>query len=155
MTTISAQRLQELLERWPVARLATSGATGPHIVPIVFCLDNNALFSPVDGKAKSSPELQRLKNVQRNPRCSVLLDHYNEDWQQLWWVRLDAEAQICQPQQNHLDRLVGLLKSKYPQYQQTPVTQGRPTFLRLEWTSLSSWAQSEFTHARTHLPNAI
>lgn len=144
-TVIPNELLLELLQEWPVARLATWGKLSPHIVPIVFCLDGNALFSPVDGKAKSSTALQRLANVADNPHCSVLLDRYSDDWQQLWWVRLDGKAQVCHPQGAQLTGLVDLLEHKYPQYRKTAVTQGPPTFLRLQWDSVASWAQREFT----------
>ena len=49
-----------LLERWPVARLATLGEDGaPHLVPIVFAAHNARLWSAVDGKPKSQRPLVR------------------------------------------------------------------------------------------------
>ena len=153
-STISDELLAELLGQWPVGRLATWGASGPHIVPIVFCPDGDALVSPVDGKAKSSTALQRLHNVSKNPRCSLLLDRYSEDWQQLWWVRLDGTAHVEHPEPPTLTRWVDGLARKYPQYEQTPVTRGQPTFLRLQWDSVASWAQEEFTSSAIRPHNA-
>src|SRR5205807_10199664 len=76
-----------------VARLATVNADGaPHLVPFCFALDGDVLYSAVDAKPKKTQRLQRLQNAAREPRVSVLVDHYEEDWARLWWVRLDGQA---------------------------------------------------------------
>ena len=88
---IDDAQLAQILRRWPVARLATSDAAGlPHVVPVVFCLREDTIYSPIDGKPKASTRLRRLKNLEDNPSASLLLDHYDSDWQRLWWIRLDA-----------------------------------------------------------------
>jgi PPOX class probable F420-dependent enzyme len=100
----------------PVARLATVTSDGrPHVVPIVFALDGEVVYTAVDGKPKSSARLQRLANIEANPRVSILVDHYADDWSQLWWVRADGVATVVSdgPQ---FERGVELLRAKYPQY---------------------------------------
>jgi PPOX class probable F420-dependent enzyme len=78
-----------------VARLATVTAEGrPHLVPIVFALDGDVLYSAVDRKPKSSTALRRLANVAANPAVSLLADFYDEDWRRLWWVRADGTARV-------------------------------------------------------------
>src|ERR1700674_1600814 len=78
-----------------VARLATVGADGqPHIVPISFALDEQTLYFAVDSKPKRTTNLKRLRNLAANPAVSVLVDHYESDWDQLWWIRLDGSARI-------------------------------------------------------------
>ena len=76
-----------------VARLATLGRDGaPHLVPFCFALSGDVLYSAVDHKRKRSSRLQRFDNVARDPRVGVLVDHYEEDWSKLWWVRLEGLA---------------------------------------------------------------
>jgi PPOX class probable F420-dependent enzyme len=78
-----------------VARLATvSGDGSPHLVPMVFALDGSRLISAVDHKPKSTTALRRLDNIAVNPFVSVLVDHYDDDWKQLWWARADGWARV-------------------------------------------------------------
>jgi PPOX class probable F420-dependent enzyme len=103
-----------------VARLGTVGADGrPHLVPFCFVLDGDDVLSAVDAKPKSTTKLRRLRNVRANPRVSVLVDHYEEDWDRLWWVRLDGRAEVFEagPQ---AERAVRLLSDKYEQYRSAP-----------------------------------
>ncbi len=79
-----------------VARLATVGSEGrPHLVPITFALvDSHTLVTAVDHKPKRTRALVRLANIEFNPRVSVLVDHYEDDWERLWWVRADGLAHV-------------------------------------------------------------
>jgi PPOX class probable F420-dependent enzyme len=82
----------------PVAYLATVLAGGrPHIVPVVFVLAGDLIFTAVDAKPKRSSRLQRLANIESEPRCSLLVDHYEDEWSRLWWVRADGEASVVEP----------------------------------------------------------
>ena len=81
----------------PVARLATVRPDGrPHLVPVVFALVDNVIFTAVDAKPKKTDRLQRLINLDLEPRCSLLVDHYEDDWSKLWWVRADGEGAAVQ-----------------------------------------------------------
>ena len=62
----------------------------PHLVPITFAVDGDALYSAVDAKPKSTRALRRLANIAANPAVSVLVDHYDDDWTRLWWARADG-----------------------------------------------------------------
>ncbi|WP_439651178.1 TIGR03668 family PPOX class F420-dependent oxidoreductase [Nocardia panacis] len=100
-----------------VAHLATADAAAvPHLVPIVFALDGDLLYFAVDHKPKKGPDLRRLRNIAANPRVSVLVDRYDEDWRRLWWVRADGRAAI------HAEHpaAVAALTAKYSQYQDIP-----------------------------------
>src|SRR6187397_2768867 len=78
-----------------VARLATIGPDSrPHLVPIVFVVVDDVVWSAVDSKPKSTRALRRLDNIRSHPRVSVLVDHYDDDWTSLWWVRIDGDAQV-------------------------------------------------------------
>jgi PPOX class probable F420-dependent enzyme len=101
------------------ARLATvDGGGQPHLVPVVFAIDADDLWIAVDHKPKSTRDLKRLRNIAAQPRVSVLVDHYDEDWARLWWVRVDGHARVLGAGDG--DRPIGLLRAKYPQYGDRP-----------------------------------
>jgi PPOX class probable F420-dependent enzyme len=100
-----------------VARLATVDADGrPHVVPIVFVVAGDDVWSAVDRKPKSTRALKRLANIDANPSVSLLVDHYDDDWTQLWWVRADGEAGIVDAGTPEAQEALDALAAKYPQY---------------------------------------
>ena len=110
-----------------VARLATVDARGrPHVLPIVFAYIAGYLYTPLDLKPKSVPSerLRRVRNILSNPHVQVLIDHYDEDWQQLGYVQLRGRGELIE-QGDEYRRALRLLGSKYPQYGALPL-EGRP-----------------------------
>ncbi|WP_411577311.1 TIGR03668 family PPOX class F420-dependent oxidoreductase [Streptomyces sp. HUAS TT20] len=122
-----------------VARLATVDADGhPHLVPVVFAAHGtDGIVTAVDHKPKTTTRLKRLRNIAGRPSVSLLADLYDEDWDQLWWVRADGEARVIAPGvPDALDvrdvpdvhdraaytAALGLLRDKYPQYRDRPPT---------------------------------
>ena len=101
-----------------VAHLATADASGrPHLVPIVFAVAGETVYSAVDGKPKRSTALRRLANVASNPRVAALVDHYDDDrWDRLWWVRAEGRARILPAADDEARLAAGLLTSRYRQY---------------------------------------
>jgi len=104
-----------------VARLATADASGhPHLVPIVFAVERETIYSVVDAKPKRTTELRRLRNVRSNPRVSALVDHYEDaDWSALWWVRADGLARVLEPDQPESHKAVALLAGRHSQQRAT------------------------------------
>ena len=104
-----------------VARLATLRADGTaRLVPITFVLLDGLVCSAVDEvKPKRSTRLARLDDVRRDPRAAVLVDHYDGDWTQLWWVRIDGAAAVHETGAL-ADRARAALVAKYPPYAATP-----------------------------------
>lgn len=101
------------------ATLGTLTADGrPHLVPFCFVLDGNTVFSAIDHKPKSTMALRRLDNIRARPQSTVLADHYDDDWEQLWWVRGDGSARVIEDGPVR-ERAVDLLVAKYRQYQAT------------------------------------
>ncbi len=99
-----------------VGRLATVSAGGaPRLVPFCFVLDGDSLLSAVDDKPKRSTRLARLEDVAADPRVSVLVDEWSEDWARLWWVRIDGRARVL-PAEPEARAAVDLLTAKYEQY---------------------------------------
>lgn len=103
-----------------VARLATVTAGGhPHVVPCTFCVDGGIIFTAVDAKPKSTMALRRLDNVRANAHVSLLVDHYDDDWSRLWWVRVDGTARVIETGAER-ERALTLLADKYEQYRDLP-----------------------------------
>lgn len=104
-----------------VARLATIDPDGrPHVVPLVFAVDGDVLYSSIDDKPKRTLRVRRLANIQANPDLvTVLVDHYEEDWPSVWWVRLRGTGRVLEGGPER-DRGLGLLAEKYPQYRDMP-----------------------------------
>lgn len=101
-----------------VAVLSTVDETGaPHLVPITFALTDTEpiLFSAVDGKPKRATRLRRHANIEAEPRVSLLVQHWHEDWSLLWWVRAGGRATVSDEPAT-VERAVGLLRAKYEQY---------------------------------------
>lgn len=120
-----------------VGRLATVRPDGrPHVVVVTFALlDEGALVTAVDAKPKRTTELQRLRNIAATPWGSLLVDHYDEDWGRLWWVRLDCDATV-ESEEPRRTELCQPLVAKYPQYRTEPP--GGPVIL-LTVRSTASW----------------
>jgi PPOX class probable F420-dependent enzyme len=115
-------QMRERVEAARVGRLATIDDEGrPHLVPICFALDDETLYSAVDEKPKRSKRLKRLENIRRRPEVTVLVDHYEEDWSQLWWVRLDGTAKVLD-EGTEREQALELLGAKYRQYRTEPPT---------------------------------
>jgi PPOX class probable F420-dependent enzyme len=106
---------EERLALARIGRLATVTADGrPHIVPVCFTLARGRIVTAVDAKPKVTSELARLENVRSTGRASLLVDHYEEDWSELWWVRVDGIAEVLDSA-SAIDALV----AKYDQYRET------------------------------------
>jgi PPOX class probable F420-dependent enzyme len=105
------------------ARTATLGSAGadgrPHLVPCVFAVDGDQVYSAVDGKPKSTRQLRRLANIAARSAVSLLADRYDEDWARLWWVRADGDAVVVDDPAAMAGPL-RLLAARYPQYVADP-----------------------------------
>jgi len=119
---VTAAEARERFAAARVARLATADAGGrPHVVPVVFAVDGDRVYSVVDAKPKRTLALRRLRNVAENPRVALLVDHYQESWSALWWVRAEGMGRVLDPaseveaERDEAVRAVALLRERYPQ----------------------------------------
>jgi PPOX class probable F420-dependent enzyme len=118
-------------------RMATVRPDGrPHVVVCVFALEGDRLWTAVDAKPKRTARLQRLANVRANPAASLLVDHYEEDWERLWWVRADGAAEVVESGDPR-DRALAALAAKYEQYERSPP--GGPV-IAISIERLSGWS---------------
>lgn len=135
---ITREQARGWFARSRVARMASADEQGrPHLVPVVFALVEDVIVTAVDHKPKSSTRLKRLDNIAANPAVSLLADHYADDWDQLWWVRVDGSARVERAADH--PRLVDGLVAKYEQYRQQRPGAG---LIVIESTSWSGWSAS-------------
>ncbi|MDQ6692161.1 MAG: TIGR03668 family PPOX class F420-dependent oxidoreductase [Candidatus Dormibacteraeota bacterium] len=128
--------LRALAAQAAIGRLGTVTAGGlPHVVPVCFALTGDLVYSAVDHKPKSSQRLKRVDNIRLHPAAELLIDHYEEDWSRLWWVRATGTAAVVT---DPSERAAGvdLLVAKYEQYRAV-----RPAgiLVRLTVTRWQAW----------------
>lgn len=112
--------MRKRLQHARVGRLATVTPQGaPHVVPCCFAVDDETIYSAVDGKPKSTLALRRLDNIRARPHASLVIDHYSDDWTELWWVRADGRARVIESGDER-DHGLRLLAEKYEQYIRDP-----------------------------------
>lgn len=117
---MTAGEARERFARARVAQLATADAGGrPHLVPVVFAVENDCVYSAVDAKPKRTTALRRLANVLENPAVALLVDHYEDDWDALWWVRAEGRGRVLEPVVQEAQRAIVLLRERYPQQRAT------------------------------------
>ena len=99
--------------------LATANAMGqPHVIPVCFVFDGDAIYTVLDAKPKSTPlrQLRRVRNILANPQVSLVVDHYEEDWSRLRYVLALGVAELLEEGEEWA-RAIVMLREKYPQYQ--------------------------------------
>lgn len=88
---------------------------GVDMVPVVFAVDGRRILVPIDTiKQKRTTDLQRSRNLRADARCALLVEHYSEDWNELWWVRVHAKGSSCPS--HALDAARGALAARHPRY---------------------------------------
>jgi PPOX class probable F420-dependent enzyme len=141
MPPLPADEAWRRLAEARVAYLGTVRADGrPHVVPIVYALDGNTIYSIADPKPKSGLDLLRHRNIAANPAVSLLVEHYDEAWERLWWVRVDGTARVVEEGPER-EAVIRLLREKYPQYATWSTPFGAATVILPD--RISSWALSE------------
>jgi PPOX class probable F420-dependent enzyme len=136
----------------PVARLATADAAArPHLVPITFALAGDTIYSVIDDKPKRTRALRRLANIAANPLVAVLADHYEADWDALWWVRADGRARTFEIGEPEAEAALAALAARYPRYRELPP--GGP-LVAIDVERWSGWAAAA-ADGRTSAPGML
>ncbi len=108
----------DVLDTCRVARLGTIARDGrPHLVPVVYAIVDEGIAIAIDEKPKSTTRLARIRNIEHDPRVTVLVDRYDEDWSHLAWVRLDGEAAVLERGEEYPEALAAL-RERYPQHRE-------------------------------------
>jgi PPOX class probable F420-dependent enzyme len=106
---------------------------GVDAVPVVYAMDDDYLGVPVDRvKPKASSRLQRERNLEADPRATLLVEHWDrDDWSQLWWVRAELHFEG-----DAAPALAALLAERFDQYRDQPFD--RVLLLRI--VGITGWA---------------
>ena len=112
---------------------------GVDAVPVVYAVDDGCVGVPVDRvKPKASSRLQRERNLERDPRATLLVDHWDrDDWSRLWWVRAELRSQGAAAAREA--DLAARLARAFPQYRDQPFTR----VLVLRVVGVTGWAASD------------
>ena len=95
---------------------------GVDAVPVAYAVDEDGCVGvPVDlVKPKASSRLQRERNLEADPRATLLVEHWDlADWSRLWWVRAELRWRD-DPDPEQTERLAALLADRYVQYRDQP-----------------------------------
>jgi PPOX class probable F420-dependent enzyme len=95
---------------------------GVDAVPVTYVADDEGYVGvPVDRvKPKASSRLQRERNLEADPRATLLVEHWHhDDWSRLWWVRAELRWQ-GDPAAERAADLAGRLAGRYAQYRDQP-----------------------------------
>ena len=89
---------------------------GVDLIPVVYATGGDRrIFIPIDTiKSKTTSRLQRLENLNRDPRCTLLVECYDDDWSRLWWVRTSGTG--AEARSEDVTHFLSLLARRYPQY---------------------------------------
>lgn len=134
--------LIQVMQAHRIGHLATVDSHGvPHIVPVCFVYDGTAVYSAIDHKPKRTGGygMKRLQNILQHPQVAFLVDHYEEDWQQLYYVLLRGTATILEDGTERQQALA-LLEAKYPQYQERQLARGSGLVIKILPTSIRQWS---------------
>ena len=132
---------RELVMNQRVARLATSSGIGePHLIPITFVLNANRILIVIDDKPKSGDPLRRIRNITQNSSVAVLFDHYEDDWNQLWWLLIRGKGEIFEFanfSKEEQSNIPMMFKKKY--YQYSNLAFHEKMFISITIKTVSSW----------------
>jgi PPOX class probable F420-dependent enzyme len=131
-------RVRELLTTVRRGVMTTVDRDGsPHAVPVVFAAIDGEIVSPIDHKPKTGQMLRRVRNLGRDERVTLLIDHWDEDWTRLLWLMVRGTAVVDKEAPIELMRM---LNARYAQYEPD---ERHDALIRIRPTSLSWWAWSE------------
>ena len=122
-----------------IGHLATADENArPHVIPVCFSTDGRSIYSVLDQKPKRTSlfRLRRVKNILANPQATLLVDHYEEDWGNLWYLMVSGRAELVLHGQEQTDA-VALLRDKYQQYRMMDI--GLNPVIKITPENIVSW----------------
>jgi PPOX class probable F420-dependent enzyme len=135
--------IQVKLRNARVARLATLDVPYPHIVPVCFVYDGRVFYSAIDRKPKrvAREKLARLRHIQVAPQVALLIDQYDEDWGQLWYILARGKAElVAESARDEHTNAIRRLREKYPQYAAGMLADDAPV-IRITPDRITSWGK--------------
>jgi PPOX class probable F420-dependent enzyme len=116
--SMEVDRARTVFSSAQAAHLATANGAGtPHLVPVTYAVRDDQILIAIDNKPKTTHNVKRIRNIRQNPQVSVMVDHYEDDWTHLWWVRADGHAAVVEDGPER-EAAIGALTDKYRQYRE-------------------------------------
>ena len=134
-----SERQSHLLVSTRVGHLATADAHGvPHVIPVCFTTDGRFIYSVLDQKPKRAAltRLRRVRNIQANPQVTLLIDHYEEDWERLWYMMVAGRAELLLEGDERISAIT-ILREKYQQYREMDI--GLNPVIKIAPPKIVSW----------------
>ena len=108
-------------------------------MPICFVLIDDNLYTVVDDKPKAAGRtIKRLRNIAENPLAAVVIDRYDEDWEELEYVLVRGEASLVEDGVQYL-RVRAALRKKYAPYRSMPLAIATHPMIEIRPTSIHYW----------------
>jgi len=135
---------RRLLDESRVAHLATASHDArPHVVPLCYARDGDALYFVVDEKPKrAGKRLKRMGNIAENPEVALIVDVYDEDWSRLEYLLVRGRASLIE-EEAEFTRALELLRARYPQYKRMRLELGRNQVVRIVPTAVHHWRSAQ------------
>ena len=137
--------VQRFINTHVVARLATADSNGhPHVIPFCYAFDGEHIYFVVDQKPKrqTGKPIKRIRNMLENPRAAIVIDDYDDDWTQLAYVLITGTTALVDNETEY-DRLLVLLRERYPQYWGMELTFANNSMVRITPTKVHAWGKIE------------
>ena len=80
-----------------------------------------------------------MRNILANPQVSLVLDLYDDDWAQLWYLLVTGRAELIEGT-DESESAIASLREKYPQYRRMELI-GNPV-IKITPERVTSWSGS-------------
>ena len=137
------ESVQRFINAHVVARLATADRDGqPHVIPFCYAFDGEHIYFVVDQKPKrqTGKPIKRIRNMLENPHAAIVIDDYADDWTQLAYVLITGTTALVDDETEY-DRLLVLLRERYPQYREMELTFATNAMVRITPTKVHAWGK--------------
>ncbi len=140
-----SEPVQRFINNHVVARLATADAHGqPHVIPFCYAFNGEHVYFVVDQKPKrqTGKPIKRIRNMLENPQAAIVIDDYADDWTQLAYVLITGTTALVDDEAEY-DRMLALLRERYPQYRVMDLTFANNAMVRISPTKVHAWGKIE------------
>ena len=129
-----SKAIAKFLIRERVCRVATIDERGaPHVVPVCHVLTDGKVYFATAGDS------QKAKNLKADPRLTVLMDLYAEDWSSLKGAMMQGSARLIR-RGPEFRKIRALLYQKYPQYpEDAALAEADDVIVEMTPTHVASW----------------
>lgn len=143
MNNLISDSEEQFINAHDVAHLATAGNDKqPHLIPFCYAYDGACFYFVVDQKPKrqTGKPLKRIQNLLENPQVALVIDDYADDWSQLAYVMVRGSAELVEDEAEY-DRLLVLLRERYPQYREMELIFGQNSMVRITPNKVNAWGK--------------